>query len=35
VNIETDILIKVVKQHLDRILPSKGLTADKLRELGF
>lgn len=36
VNIETDILIKVVKKQLDRILPSKGnLTADKLRELGF
>ncbi|NLH15944.1 MAG: riboflavin synthase [Phycisphaerae bacterium] len=36
VNIETDILIKVVKKQLDRILPSKGnLTAEKLRELGF
>ncbi len=36
VNIETDILIKVVKQHLDKILPMKsGLSADKLRELGF
>ncbi len=36
VNIETDILIKVVKKHLDRILPSKGnLTAETLREMGF
>ena len=36
VNIETDILIKVVKKQLDKILPMKGsLSADKLRELGF
>jgi riboflavin synthase len=36
VNIETDILIKIVKQHLGKILPMKGnLSDDKLRELGF
>lgn len=36
VNIETDILIKVVKKQLEQILPSKdGLTVDKLKKLGF
>ncbi len=35
VNIETDILIKVVKKQLDKILPGDGLTADKLKEYGF
>jgi riboflavin synthase len=36
VNIETDILIKVVKKQLEQILPSQGgLTVEKLRELGF
>ncbi len=36
VNIETDILIKVIKKHLDRIVPFKGnLTEKKLKELGF
>jgi len=36
VNIETDILIKVVQKQLAKILPaSGGLTADKLKEYGF
>ena len=36
VNIETDILIKIVKKQLDKILPAKdALTIDKLREYGF
>ena len=36
VNIETDILIKIVQKQLDQILPSQGgLTIDKLKEMGF
>lgn len=36
VNIETDILIKVVKKQLDKILPDTGkLTSEKLKEYGF
>ena len=36
VNIETDIIIKTVKNQLEKILPQKQtLTAEKLRELGF
>ena len=37
VNIETDIVIKTIKKQLSKILPSGGggVTADKLRELGF
>ena len=36
VNIETDILIKVVKKQLEKILPTgDGLTIDKLKEYGF
>ena len=35
VNIETDILIKVVKKQLDKILPAGGLNPDKLKEYGF
>ena len=36
VNIETDILIKVVKKQLEKILPTdRGLTIDKLKEYGF
>ena len=36
VNIETDILIKVVKKQLEKILPADGgLTPDKLKEYGF
>lgn len=35
VNIETDILIKVVKKQLEKILPAGGLTLDKLKECGF
>ncbi len=36
VNIETDILIKVVQKQLAKILPvGSNLTADKLKEYGF
>ncbi|MBC8378304.1 MAG: riboflavin synthase [Planctomycetes bacterium] len=35
VNIETDILIKVVKKQLEKILPADRLTPDKLKEYGF
>lgn len=36
VNIETDMLIKAIKKQLQKIIPdSKGLTAQKLKELGF
>jgi riboflavin synthase len=36
VNIETDILCRIVKKQLENILPSKSnLTIDKLKEMGF
>jgi riboflavin synthase len=36
VNIETDIIVKTIKRHLDEILPKKqSLTAEKLRQLGY
>ena len=36
VNIETDIICRIVKKQLEKILPSKdGLTVEKLREMGF
>ena len=36
VNIETDILVKIIKRQLEQILPSQGsLTTEKLKELGF
>ncbi len=36
VNIETDIITKTIKKQLEKILPqSRGLTAEKLKELGF
>ncbi len=36
VNVETDIIGKVIKKQLHKILPEKqGLTFEKLRELGF
>ncbi len=36
VNIETDIIIKAVKKHLEHILPKNDIiSAEKLRELGF
>ena len=36
VNIETDIICRIVKKQLDNILPAKaGLTIDKLKEIGF
>mgnify|MGYP001056637584 CR=1 FL=1 len=36
VNIETDIIAKIIKKQLDKILPQKQkLTVEKLKELGF
>jgi riboflavin synthase len=36
VNIETDIICRIVKKQLEKILPNKSnLTVDKLKELGF
>ncbi|MDD5011404.1 MAG: riboflavin synthase [Phycisphaerae bacterium] len=36
VNIETDIICRIVKKQLEKILPDKSnLTIDKLKELGF
>ena len=36
VNIETDIIAKIMKKQFEKILPQKqGLTVEKLRELGF
>lgn len=36
VNIETDIIAKIIKKQLDKMLPTEGrLTAEKLKELGF
>ncbi len=36
VNIETDIIVKTIKRHLDEILPKKQrITAEKLRQLGY
>ncbi len=36
VNIENDIIVKTVQGHLEKILgTNKGITAEKLRELGF
>lgn len=36
VNIETDIIVKTVKKHLEQILPkTEPLTAERLKQLGF
>jgi len=36
VNIETDIIVKIIKKQLDKTLPKgKTLTTEKLKELGF
>jgi riboflavin synthase len=36
VNIETDIIVKAVKRHIDKIMPQKqSLTVERLKELGF
>lgn len=35
VNIEIDIIAKMVKKQLEKILPGQGLTAEKLIDLGF
>lgn len=36
VNIETDIIVKTIKKHLEKILPkAEPLTAERLKQLGF
>ena len=36
VNVETDIIVKIIKKQLDKILPQKqNLTVEKMKELGF
>ena len=36
VNVETDIIAKIIKKQLEKILPRRNtLTVEKLRELGF
>ena len=35
VNIETDLIVKTIKKHLEQIAPEQNLTIEKLRELGF
>lgn len=35
VNIETDILAKIIKRQLEQMLPGGGLTEAKLKQLGF
>ena len=36
VNVETDVFVKVIRSQLEKILPtSEGLSAEKLKELGF
>ena len=35
VNIETDLIVKTIKKHLEQLLPKQVLTIEKLQELGF
>ena len=35
VNIETDIIVKAIKKHLEQLIPKQDLTIEKLQELGF
>jgi riboflavin synthase len=35
VNIETDILVKIVQKQIDSILPQQGVTLEKLKDYGF
>lgn len=36
VNIETDIIVKTIKKHIDKIMPQKqSLTVERLKQLGF
>ncbi len=35
VNIETDLIVKIIKRHLEQLMPKQGLTIEKLLELGF
>jgi riboflavin synthase len=35
VNIETDLIVKTIKGHLEQLMPKQGLTIEKLRELGY
>jgi riboflavin synthase len=35
INIETDLIVKTIKGHLEQLMPKQGLTIEKLRELGY
>ncbi len=35
VNIETDIIIKTIRKYVEKFLPAEGLTAEKLKTIGF
>jgi riboflavin synthase len=35
VNIETDLIVKTIKKHLEQILPKQDFTVEKLQSLGF
>jgi len=35
VNIETDLIVKTIKNHLEQLLSKENLTIEKLQELGF
>jgi len=35
VNIETDLIVKTIRKHLEQILPKQDLTIEKLQNLGF
>lgn len=35
VNIETDVIIKTIKKYVEKLLPTEGLTIEKLQQLGF
>jgi len=35
VNVETDIIVKTIRQYLDQVLPKQALTVEKLKQWGF
>ena len=35
VNIETDVIIRTIKKYVEKLLPTEGLTVEKLKNLGF
>jgi hypothetical protein len=36
VNVEIDVIVKVVRRHLETLLPSgRPLTAERLKEMGY